>query len=228
MGAEQDDILSSEAKHLREERLRNMDSPTTVTFVEKVLRSESPAVPAVSPSKRTSSARASIVSRPSASQNRQSFREAGSPGGARRAQSMASMSRGESTSFDEEDSRPRRPSFANSLSKKFPSPFKSTAKIAASEDVPFSPEGSALETILDVTNTSNTTSSAPKHCALLPRSKSCPDLNTGNGISANITKHQVSNDFNVGLAVEEAALQTQGDKRAIYRNRSISHMLPHD
>ena len=56
----------------------------------------------------------------------------------------------------------------------------------------------------------------------IPRSKSCPDFGSSNGVSSKRIKGQDNSIFNNGVGIEEAALRTQGDSRTIYRNRSIS------
>ena len=217
--AEQDEHLTTGARQLRAERLRNIDSPTTVKFVERLSersgsgRSTGRISPmtAGTPT-RTPTSRPSLVSR-SGSRTMSS-----SPGGARRSMSMSpSMSRGESSSFDSDGNTQKPPmKIITTMKRRLTTTF--SAKVAIEQD-DAAPEANPIDGILDVHASENIKGG---RISSVPRSISCPELESGYGISSTTSKGKPL----LGLGVEEAALRSQGDSRTIYRNRSISRMAP--
>jgi CRP-like cAMP-binding protein len=214
--AEQDEHLSAGARLLRAERLRNIDSPTTVKFVER--RSDRQGSGRTSPMTAGSPTR-TPTARPSLSDRSGRRTLSTSPGGARRSMSMSpSMSRGDSSiSFDSEGT-PKKPpmKMVTSIRRRLTTTF--SAKVAIEEDAA-APEANPIDSIFDVHASENLNVG---RMGPIPRSNSCPELESGYGISSTTSKGKPL----LGLGVEEAALRSQRDFRTIYRNRSISRMAP--
>lgn len=214
--AEQDEHLSAGARLLRAERLRNIDSPTTVKFVER--RSDRQGSGRTSPMTAGSPTR-TPTARPSLNGRSGSRTLSTSPGGARRSMSMSpSMSRGDSSiSFDSEGT-PKKPpmKMVTSIRRRLTTTF--SAKVAIEEDAA-APEANPIDSIFDVHASENLNVG---RTGSIPRSNSCPELESDYGISSTTSKGKPL----LGLGVEEAALRSQRDFRTIYRNRSISRMAP--
>ena len=216
--AEQDNKLSAEARALRKERLRDLEEPT-VKIVGNISDFNSTVVK--SPARSRISMRSNSSTSPSSSLGRSSSMSR-SPA----ARSMSRLESQESASDSETKGTPvEKFRFVYSNFEKLITPFRPEARVATKDDQNEGTIFDGTEPLNCVLKTDDTVliNSRSMNCTRsIPRSKSCPDFGSSNGVSSKRIKGQDNSIFNNGVGIEEAALRTQGDSRTIYRNRSIS------
>ena len=142
------------------------------------------------------------------------------------ARSMSRLESQESASDSETKGTPvEKFRFVYSNFEKLITPFRPEARVATKDDQNEGTIFDGTEPLNCVLKTDDTVliNSRSMNCTRsIPRSKSCPDFGSSNGVSSKRIKGQDNSIFNNGVGIEEAALRTQGDSRTIYRNRSIS------